>query len=217
MAIIIHRWRLPHPANMKKNFDFVNVTPGEKNPDYKRQVHVQAMRSFRRQQRLRNVEAYERETGQAAVQKEEPEEDSAQTVILDRSAYIDASTIDPFKVLPPDFHEHEDLLLYFQHRIGPMLLPDDAHQPGTSWSTQWLHKSVTSPMMLAATCSHAAAFLDDVQGQQLSPRALHFQSQTIHLLNESLANGVDDEAIGTVLMLVANTVCAKFSRILNIV
>ncbi|KAK4499073.1 hypothetical protein PRZ48_009585 [Zasmidium cellare] len=201
---------------MKKNFDFVNVTPGENNSDYKRQVHVQAMRSFRRQQRLRNVEAYERQTGKAAAQKEDseesPEESPPQETVLDQSAYVGASTIDPFKALPAGFDEHQDLLLYFQHRIGPILLPDDAHQPDTSWSTKWLRKAVTSPLMLSATCSHAAAFFDDVQGQPFSPRALQFQNQTIRLLNEALEEGVGDEAIGSVLMLVANTIITGSSN-----
>lgn len=200
---------------MKKNFDFVNVTSpgGRSDAQYRRQVHVQAMRSFRRQQRLQDVEAHERATREAAARNEqEANEDLAESIVLNQSAHVGRCLVDPFKALPVGFDEHQDLLGFFQIRIGPMLLPDDAHQPTVSWSTQWLRTAVEFPTMLAATCCHAAVFLDDVQGKEHSTRTIRLQGQTIRSLNASLEKGVGDEAIGAVLMLVANSVWSYYQK-----
>lgn len=219
---------------MQKRYEFVNVSepPNVKDAEHKRTVAIKSMRAFRRHERLKRTNEYQKKkAGKSAVDSNNLSSTSPKIaatvssldatspfnwfddIALSPVTYLEVCLLEPFKTQALQLPSIEqDLLTHFAANIGPILLPTDISNPSLSWTTLWIQRALSSPPLLAATCCHASVHQDAVLRRPRSRTTLELQSKAIRLLSELLeaaTSKVPDEAIGANVMLAANAVGAS--------
>jgi hypothetical protein len=126
------------------------------------------------------------------------------------SDFLSVDLLDPFMSMALQLDAKEQsLVTHFVTQIGPIIIPIHTVTAETSWAKSWVQVAFTSPLLLAATCNHSSEHQDLLKGQQTTAETLQLRVKALQGLHRSLhdeSSGTSGEAIGTILLLIANEV-----------
>lgn len=207
---------------------FINYGPGDSqdSAERRRNVHVEAMRQYRRKQRLSRMKEHRQEddktertteadidsTGSPKVGNEVAARDDWIATTISRLALDE---LDPFMSSAIDLQGGlQSLADHFMRCVGPAVMPVVSKKPEITWHSHFLREAISSPLLLAAVCTHASTHLDFVRGQRPSYTTLQLRECTLQRLNSEIQAETPAPtlyALGATSMLFANAV-----RVMNL-
>ena len=182
-----------------RTYSFLTITSadGPNLPGTRRRAQREAARNHHRERRLQRMRSHEQNRTN----------DVAQVLSLVPGANLSASSVDPFQPLAlPLSAPQQANMTYFREVIGPTMLPLETHP---SWAEEWLRYSVSSPVLLAAVCSHALEHQDFTARRKPGAAAYEFRVLAVRGISAALHEDPDmpsDEAMGAIVLLIANEV-----------
>lgn len=199
---------------MQRSFDFVNVSgpPDLQDAEYRRNVRVSSMRTYRRNERYQRMAQMNKKTQRplairpAPPAKEEEEDrdtadthsDQSQTSLASSHASswdgtatfpkeVEPAALDPFNTTAMTLNlRHGPLVTTFIKKIGPILLPEPPSMKSarSSWAAVWMQQALSNELLLSAICCHASAF-EDIFGR--NARNNGYTETTLRLAQNTLA------------------------------